>query len=781
MSFTSPISIDDGEDEVVNLWDDQLELIDYDSDSSEPEITAVYTRETPPTTAASSYRKKTRPSLRLHNGPIVLPDSEIPKYGLGDGTVIVQGDTVELTNDKQLMPDTNQSGDFFRVKNIIVNHQTDDVRLRGYRLRRTKYLSQLFDWKLNELAMVLCVNETDTRSAFIAGMEEVSVDEIFRIRDCVLTNKPYPLLSFRDSGCWKFDFRKGLSIDEMKEQVFHEGRLVCRVVNILIVRNNKKGKAQSGIVRHLYAREADAVSTGAARGPGASRTDSIQVDDDEESDESVVVDPDSAGRRKRRGHFSSGSRKRHSPMPIKARQLTFGDVFCGAGGSSQGAKQAGLSIKWGLDFDDDAIEAYELNHTSALPFNCSAHDFPPEGYTSEQLRVDVVHLSPPCCFFSPAHTVNGPNDQANLEAIYTVGPILNKLKPRVATLEQTSGLSTHDQHRANFLMLFHDIGKAGYDLRWKNSDFSEYGLVQPRKRLLIIAARRGTPLPPFPKATHGPPGSGLEPWHFIKAALRPIERLANRPTNDFYHQPKPTRTRRKSYDPQSFLKGCITTNGGEGKYHYNGTRKYTPRELSLFQSFPIDYKFTGGQGNAIKQIGNAFPPVMAEKLYRTIAKTLEAFDQNHIDAEDDLSDLDELLDSKGVSLENAPSIPRLSFERRVRSTTPQSRYLVRDTPRPARAATSAPTRFAQARPARPQQSRRMLSGSFDNMSLLDGLLNSTQDSDSDVVETTEPLTPPRRRRRRRPAPLITNVSQDVIEVSSGSEDDYDSYSSDTVY
>jgi DNA (cytosine-5)-methyltransferase 1 len=79
----------------------------------------------------------------------VLPDSEILKYRLGDGTVIVQGDTVELTNDKQLMPDTNQSGDFFRVKNIIVNHQTDNVRLRGYRLRRTKYLSQLFDCKYN--------------------------------------------------------------------------------------------------------------------------------------------------------------------------------------------------------------------------------------------------------------------------------------------------------------------------------------------------------------------------------------------------------------------------------------------------------------------------------------------------------------------------------------------------------------------------------------------------------------------------------------------------------
>jgi DNA (cytosine-5)-methyltransferase 1 len=86
-------------------------------------------------------------------------------------------------------------------------------------------------------------------------------------------------------------------------------------------------------------------------------------------------------------------------------------------------------------------------------------------------------------------TREGPNDQANLEAIYTVGAILKKLQPRVATLEQTFGLSTREQHKANFLMLLHDIGDAGYDVRYMNADLSEYGLVQKRKRLLIIAAR----------------------------------------------------------------------------------------------------------------------------------------------------------------------------------------------------------------------------------------------------------------------------------------------------
>jgi hypothetical protein len=282
-------------------------------------------------------------------------------------------------------------------------------------------------------------------------------------------------------------------------------------------------------------------------------------------------------------------------------------------------------------------------------------------------------------------------------------------------------------------------------------------------------SRRGTPLPPFPKATHGPPGSNLKPWHFISDALGPIERLGNRPTPDQYHQPNLAKEPREPYSSQTFLKGCITV-GGANTYHYNGLRKYTPRELALFQSFPYDYKFFGNKTQATKQIGNAFPPIMAEALYRTIAKTLEAFDEGLIEAEDDLSDLDGLLERRGANLWNAPSFPRMSFDPAPRSTGSPCRYLVRGEPRPTRTAPSIPSRFAQGKPARPQQQRNRSNDSFANMNLLDGLLDGIEESNDDVVETTEP-TPPR---GRRPATIITNASQEVIEVSSGSEDNDDS-------
>jgi DNA (cytosine-5)-methyltransferase 1 len=203
--------------------------------------------------------------------------------------------------------------------------------------------------------------------------------------------------------------------------------------------------------------------------------------------------------------------------------------------------------------------------------------------------------------------------------------------------------------------------------------------------------RHGNPLPPFPARTHGP---GLKPWHCIKDALIPIGRLGSRPNNDFYHQPMPAKKPGPSYSPQSQLRACITTSGDA--YHYTGTRKYTPRELSLFQSFPYGYKFHGPKTQALIQIGNAFPPIMAEAMYRTIAKTLECFDKGYIEAEEDLSELDDILERRGASLRSALALPRASFGMPQQSRGSNSRYLMHDEARSGRSMSSKSSPFARA-------------------------------------------------------------------------------------
>lgn len=233
-------------------------------------------------------------------------------------------------------------------------------------------------------------------------MEDVPVSRVLRPRDCVLTNKPYPFLSFRDDNLCSYP--AGLTEKEVKRQIFHGGRLACRVVNIVFI--SKNGKPYSGIVRHLYSQECDIVTpTGPNHGPGQSRATPIPIIDDEPAGPVASRGLSSQGRRRARSpsvEIVEAPTKRISPHPVKQGHYTFGDIFCGAGGASQGAKQAGLYVAYGVDMDELAIQAYGQNHQSARPYRKNAHDFPPSDRPIEYFRVDVLHLSPPCCFFSPA-------------------------------------------------------------------------------------------------------------------------------------------------------------------------------------------------------------------------------------------------------------------------------------------------------------------------------------------------------------------------------------------
>lgn len=246
--------------------------------------------------------------------------------------------------------------------------------------------------------MVLRVREGDTRCVFVAGLEDAVVEDVLRTRECVLTNKPYPLLSSKDGE--RCSFPASLSEAEIKAQVFNGGKLACRVVYVTFI--SKNGKHYSGIMRSLHAREAD--TTGTAH---ASRAEPILLsDDDNTRDRSMrglSRGISTLGRRTRSISAGHGPRKRRTPsIPQKPPRYTFGDAFCGVGGASQGAKQAGYSVIWGMDFDEYAIDAYSKNHHGSLPFQSNAHDFPPTGYTGKMLRVDVLHISAPCCYWSSA-------------------------------------------------------------------------------------------------------------------------------------------------------------------------------------------------------------------------------------------------------------------------------------------------------------------------------------------------------------------------------------------
>ena len=175
-----------------------------------------------------------------------------------------------------------------------------------------------------------------------------------------------------------------------------------------------------------------------------------------------------------------------SPPKVMHRRYTFGDCFCGAGGMSRSAVNAGLRVDWGFDFNLAACQSYEMNFFGTPVYNLAAHEFS-NGVGDR--KVDICHLSPPCQFFSNAHTIQGKDDEMNTASLFAIFSLLEKAKPRVATLEQTSGLIR--RHPLFFNAVINMFNSKGFSVRWRVMNCADFGLPQSRSRLFIIASWYG--------------------------------------------------------------------------------------------------------------------------------------------------------------------------------------------------------------------------------------------------------------------------------------------------
>ena len=165
-------------------------------------------------------------------------------------------------------------------------------------------------------------------------------------------------------------------------------------------------------------------------------------------------------------------------------RYVFGDGFCGAGGTSRGAVMAGLHVDWGFDNNEHACNSWKLNFPYAKTHCLWAHEL--ATHRTMNPTVDVLHLSPPCQFFSPAHTTAGKNDEQNTASSFAITYLLKKTKPRIVTIENTSGLvSRHVIYMNAVVNLFTSIG---FSIRWKILNFADFGVPQRRYRLVVMAS-----------------------------------------------------------------------------------------------------------------------------------------------------------------------------------------------------------------------------------------------------------------------------------------------------
>lgn len=109
--------------------------------------------------------------------------------------------------------------DFIRIVDIIQDTRSQAVTIRGWIFQRASYLNGVIKKDRNEVCWIMHVDEDDGRDAKTQAMETVPVKDIIRRRRLVLTNQPFPKLSFReDHSC----------LLESKQIIRSERILVCR-------------------------------------------------------------------------------------------------------------------------------------------------------------------------------------------------------------------------------------------------------------------------------------------------------------------------------------------------------------------------------------------------------------------------------------------------------------------------------------------------------------------------------------------------------------------------
>lgn len=187
-----------------------------------------------------------------------------------------------------------------------------------------------------------------------------------------------------------------------------------------------------------------------------------------------------------------------------APSLTAVDLFCGAGGLSEGLVQAGFRIVAAADHDPDACATYLLNFPGTEQVlgeltDIENHEALISAAGSSQLG--LLAGGPPCQAFSQIHNhdrlIADPRNRLYREFVH----ILDELRPRTLLLENVLGMN---QLLAGAVrrQIEDDLSLGGdYSVISGVLDAGDFGTPQRRPRLVFIGVENGLAKPRLPGGT----------------------------------------------------------------------------------------------------------------------------------------------------------------------------------------------------------------------------------------------------------------------------------------
>lgn len=292
---------------------------------------------------------------------------------------------------------------------------------------------------------------------------------------------------------------------------------------------------------------------------------------------------------------------------------TIATIFSGGGGVEAGAIAAGVMPIFGVENDPKVADVYRMNIGNHISCE-NATDV--DVFQLE--RPDILWASPPCQAYSASYTVKTqhPSKDAGLDIIRYI----KILQPEIFILENVPGFRKSE--------VFWEILKAlgGY-FAWQGIvDAADLGVPQHRKRLICIAAKEL--VRSWPRYAHVGWDSVLDDEHMIEAEFQPsIKKFLppHLPDNvlidtQYSHREEGTDrqvTIRKAGRPAFTI--CRSHRKRNVRIWKNGKAyKLLPRGFARLQGFPDTFKLPEGSQLAIGLVGNAVPPLMAQRILEAV-------------------------------------------------------------------------------------------------------------------------------------------------------------------
>lgn len=203
----------------------------------------------------------------------------------------------------------------------------------------------------------------------------------------------------------------------------------------------------------------------------------------------------------------SSSRKRsirlvaaESAAKLYRTPLSSIDLFCGAGGITQGFRQAGYRCLYANDFMPEAIETFRHNHPTTLA-QCQSIEEVSASALRKTLGIqkgdlDVLVGGPPCQGFSinaPSRFLNDPRN--SLFKHYA--RFVEEFSPKAFVFENVPGLLSMADG-AIFEQILQVFNELGYHLSVKILFGPHYGIPQERWRLILLGSQYGEISHPAP-------------------------------------------------------------------------------------------------------------------------------------------------------------------------------------------------------------------------------------------------------------------------------------------